>query len=190
MSRLIKEKIVKQYTSQFDGVSDAIVINTQGIDVLRMTALRRSLRTKGIRALVVHNRLCRVAIKSSGLEPASELLRGQSTVTWGGQTIVDVAKALSEEAKTLKELEFRGGVSGGRVLSKADIETLSKMPSREELLGSVVGKVLGQGRRVAALALAMGGRLASQVRELEKRAPAAEAAAPAAAAEGDAPASA
>jgi len=172
MSRPIKEKIVKQYAARFDGVSDAIVVSTQGIDVRRMTALRRSLRSKGIRAVVVHNRLCRVALKSTGLEAAGSLLRGPSTLTWGGRTIVDVAKALSDEARTLTELQVRGGVSAGKVLSKEDVEALARMPSREELLGGIIARVLGQGGRVAALVTAMGGRLAAQVREVEKRAPA------------------
>ena len=172
MSRPIKEKIVKQYAARFDGVSDAIVVSTQGIGVQRMTALRRSLRAKGIRAMVVHNRLCRVALKATGLEAAGGLLRGPSTLTWGGATIVDVAKALSAEAKTLTELEVRGGVSGGRVLSKEDVEALARLPAREELLGGIVARATGPGRRVAALVTAMGGRLAAQVREVEKRAPA------------------
>ena len=143
MSRAIKERIVKQYATRFSGVADVAVVSTQGINVLRMTALRRALRSKGVRALVVQNRLCKVALKGAGLEAATDLLKGPTTLVWGGDTIVDLAKVLTAEARSVKELQIRGGVSGGKRLSKEDIETLSKMPGRLELLAMVAGTFLG-----------------------------------------------
>jgi len=187
MSRAIKERIVKQYAARFSGVADVAVVSTQGIDVLRMTALRRNLRSKGVRALVVQNRLCKVALKGAGLEAATDLLRGPTTLVWGGDTIVDLAKVLTAEARSVKELQIRGGVSGGKRLSKEDIETLSKMPGRLELLAMVAGTFLGPARRVAAQIMAPARGLAAQIREIEKKAPPVEAAAEAPKAEGEAP---
>jgi large subunit ribosomal protein L10 len=176
MSRLIKEKIVEKYQARFREVADVAVVGTNGVGVQALTALRRSLRSKGIRALRVQNRLCRRALETTPLAPASSLLHGPSTLIWGADSIVTIAKALSAEAKTVTKLEIRGGVSAGQVLSKEDIETLSKMPSREELLGLIVGRAMGQGARVASLVMSAGGRLVSQVREVEKKAPPPEAA--------------
>jgi large subunit ribosomal protein L10 len=189
MSRFIKEKIVERYQTRFRDVSDVAVVSTKGVDVHRMTALRSALRAKGIRALTVQNRLGKRALESTGLAAVGTLLRGPSTLIWGGEGIVDLAKALASEAKTIAKLEIRGGVSGGQVLSKADIEALSRLPGRGELIGQVVARAIGQASRVAAQVLAMGGRLAAQVREVEKKAPPPEAPAaePAAAAAPAAP---
>jgi len=178
MSRFIKEKIVEQYQTRFAGVEDVAVIATQGVDVQRLTRLRRSLRAKGIRAMQVRNRLCGRALSATRLAPLNDLLRGPSTVVWGGESIVDLAKALKEEARTLATMEIRGGVSDGLALTREQMEALATLPSREELIGMAVGRAIGQASRVAALALAAGGRVAAQVREIEKNKKPADAAAP------------
>jgi len=177
MSRLIKEKMVERYQSRFRDVTDVAVVSTQGVDVLRMTALRSTLRAKGIRAMVVHNRIGRRALAGVGLEGLKDLLHGPSTLVWGGESIVDIAKVLAAQAKTLAALKIRGGVSAGQVLTDKDLEVLSQLPGRLELIGRAVAMAIGAGARVAAQVKASGGRIVSQVREYEKKASAAEAAA-------------
>jgi large subunit ribosomal protein L10 len=190
MSRLIKERIVEQYGTKFRGVSDVAVVSVQGVGVVRMTALRSALRAKGIRAMTVHNRLGMRALTSAGVVGLDPLLKGPSTLIWGGDGIVDIAKVLADQSKTLKQLQIRGGVTAGQLLSKADFEALSKMPSRQELIGQVIGRATGAAGRVVGQVGAMGGKVVSQVRELEKKlAEAEKAAAPVAApADGAAPA--
>jgi large subunit ribosomal protein L10 len=177
MSRLIKEKMVERYQSRFRDVTDVAVVSTQGVDVLKMTALRSTLRAKGIRAMVVHNRIGRRALAGVGLEGLKDLLHGPSTLVWGGESIVDIAKVLAAQARTLAALKIRGGVSGGQVLTGKDFEALSQLPGRLELIGRAVALAIGAGARVAAQIKAPGGRIVSQVREYEKKASAAEAAA-------------
>ena len=158
MSRMIKEKMVERYQTRFRDVADAAVVSVQGVDVLHLTALRGTLRAKGIRALTVQNRICRRALESTPLAAAATLLHGPSTLVWGSDGIVSIAKALTAEAKAVKALQIRGGVSAGQVLSQADMETLSKMPSREELIGRVAGQAMGPAARVAAMVASAGGR--------------------------------
>jgi large subunit ribosomal protein L10 len=174
MSRLIKERIVRQYQSRFGDVSDVAVVSTQGVDVLGLTAFRRALRAKGIRAMVIQNRLAKLALAETGLAPLGTLLRGPATLVWGGEGIVDIAKVLAAEVKTRTKIQICGGVTAGQVLSKEDIETLSKMPSRQELIGMAVGRAMGAAARVAAQVRSAGGRLVAQVREVEKKALASE----------------
>jgi large subunit ribosomal protein L10 len=188
MSRMIKEKMVEKYQTKFRDVADVAVVSMQGVDVLKLTALRGTLRAKGIRAMTVQNRICRRALEATPLSSIGPLLRGPSTVVWGSDSIVGLAKALTAEAKTTAKMEIRGGVSGGQVLSKTDIEALSKMPSREELLGQVVGRAMGPAARVASMLTSSAAGVVSQVREIEKKAPAEPAAAEAAPAAPEAPA--
>jgi len=179
---MIKEKMVEKYQTRFREVSDAAIVSMQGVDVLRLTALRGTLRAKGIRALTVQNRICKRALESTPLAAAATLLRGPSTLVWGSDGIVSIAKALTAEAKAVAAMKIRGGVSSGQVLSPADIEALSKMPSREELIGRVAGQAMGPASRVSSLAMSPARQIVAQIREVEKKAPPAEAAAPEAAA--------
>jgi len=176
MSRFIKEMMAERYARRFRDVSGLAVVSTRGVDVGRMVAFRRTLRERGICAMVVQNRLCRRVLGSVGLEAATTLLAGPSTLVWGGESIVEIARTLVEQAKDLAEMEIRGGFADGRVFSGDEIEALSRLPGREELIGWVVGRAVGQAARVAALATAPAGRVLSQIREYEKSAPAPEAA--------------
>jgi len=166
----MKERMVAEYQRRFRDVSDLAVVGTKGIDVGRMAVLRDTLRAKGIRAMVVKNRLCRRALGALGLEGATALLEGPSALVWGGDGIIEIAKTIVQEARTLTELEIRGGFSAGQVLSGADLDALARLPAREELIAQAIGKVLAQAGRVVALATAPAGRLLGQVRELQKRA--------------------
>jgi len=172
MSRYVKEKIVAEYADRFGGVSDVAVVSAEGVDANRMVMLRRVLRERGIQAMRVQNRLARLAVGEGPLAGLETLFDGPTTLVWGGESIVDLAKVLADEAKAISQLEIRGGVSGGQVLSKQQIEDLSRLPSREELIGQVVARAIGQAGRVVALAMAGGGRLLAQIREIEKNGPA------------------
>ena len=175
MSRMIKEKIVNTYERKFEGVADLAVVSTEGVNVKRMTLLRGALRARGMKTMRVHNRLGKRAL--AGLAGVEALLRGPSTLIWGGEGIVDIAKTLAAEAKTLPKLEIRGAYSAGRVLSKEDVEGLSRLPGRLELIAMVIGTILGQAGRVVALATSPASRILGQVRELqEKKTPAADSA--------------
>lgn len=169
MSRFIKEQMVKQYRDRFEDVEDLAVIDTQGVDVEHMSSLRGALREQGVQAMVVHNRLCRLALAEVGLERAAELVEGPSTLVWGEASLVDIAKLLMGGADDAPQMEIRGGYLEGKLLGREEIETLSKMPGREELIAMAVGNVLGQAGRVVSLATAPATQILGQVRELENR---------------------
>jgi large subunit ribosomal protein L10 len=180
--------MVGQYTKRFREVCDVAAVNTEGIDANQMVAWRQSLRDRGLEAMRVQNRLCRQAIQDSSLAGAEPLLQGPTTLVWGADGIVAIAKILTEEAKDLSALEIRGGFSAGEVLSREQMEDLSKLPSREELIGQVVARALGQAARLVSLITAPASGLVAQMREIAKRGPdeaAADEAPAEAAAEGD-----
>ncbi|MEA3367303.1 MAG: 50S ribosomal protein L10 [Planctomycetota bacterium] len=170
MSRYIKERVVEQYAERFREVSDVAAVNTEGIDANQVVVLRAMLRERGLEAMRIQNRLCRRAIQDGPLAGADTLLDGPTTLVWGADSIVDIAKALAEEAKSLSALEIRGGFSAGAVLSREQIEDLSKLPGREELIGQVIAKALGQVGRIISLATGVASGLLSQIREIGKNA--------------------
>ncbi len=180
MSRYIKERMVEEYARRLGEVVDVAALNTEGIDANQMVAFRATLRERGLDTMRVQNRLCRLAIQESPLSGAEALLDGPTTLVWGAESIVDIAKTVAEQAKEVGALEIRGGFSRGAVLSSAEIQDLSKLPGREELIGQVVARAAGQASRVVSLATAPASGLLAQIREVEKQAPAAPAETPAA----------
>ncbi len=186
MSKYVKNLISDYMRAQLNGVDDALLVNMVGLNANTNGRLRAELRKKDIHILVVKNSLARRATAGTRLAPMFEGLSGTSAVCWGGEDIVSLAKEIVRLAKDdkLKPFEARGGVMDGQKLTSEQVVHVSKLPSRMEQLGILVGQILGPGARLASQLSGPGGTLVSQLTERAKAleeqaaaaAPAAEAA--------------
>ena len=61
---------------------------------------------------------------------------------WGGDGVAELAKEISAQVKKLKKPEIKGGAVDGVVIGPAQVEDITKLPSREALIGRVVGLAL------------------------------------------------
>jgi ribosomal protein L10 len=187
MSKYVKNLISDYVRTQLNGVDDALLVNMVGLNANTNCRLRAELRKKDIHILVVKNSLARRATTGTRLAPMFEGVSGTSAVCWGGEDIVSLAKEIVRLAKDekLKPFEARGGVMDGQKLTSEEVVRVSKLPSRMEQLGILVGQILGPGARLASQLNGPGGTLVSQLTErakvLEEQAAAEAAAAPPAA---------
>jgi large subunit ribosomal protein L10 len=175
MSYYVKILIQSEYERKFSGVSDFIVIETKGITGNDNNQMRGRLLEKGIRLTVVKNSLMRRMLEARGQEKAAGLFAsGPSTVVYGGDNVVDVAREVVEWAKTIKTLQLKGAYVDGSVVGAKGVEDLSKMPSRAELQGRIVSTALSPGARLAGAIVgpgsAIAGCLKTLIEKLEKEA--------------------
>jgi ribosomal protein L10 len=170
MSKYVKNLISDYVRTQLAGVDDALLVNMVGLNANTDGRLRAELRKKNIHILVVKNSLARRATAGTRLAPMFEGVGGTSAVCWGGEDIVSLAKEVVRLAKDvkLKPFEARGGVMDGQKLSPEQVERVSKLPSRMEQLGILVGQILGPGARLASQLNGPGGTLVSQLTERAK----------------------
>ena len=77
---------------------------------------------------------------------------GPSAVVWGGEGITELAKEIPTQVKTLKKPEIKGGAVDGVVVGPEQVDDITKLPSREVLIGQVIGALARAG---AADALAL-----------------------------------
>lgn len=181
MSKYVKDLQIRDYRARLSAVEDLLIINVVGIDAMQTNRLRLDLRKKGIELQVVKNNLARKILEEKGLGSASGLLTGPSAVIWGGEGIVELAREISDWAKKIEKLSIRGACVSGQTLDALAVDQLSKLPSRVELLGRLVGQILSPGARLAALVLSPGGSLVSQIQQIgEPKDPEGTEAAPAA----------
>lgn len=167
MSKYVKELITDDLKKRLSGVEDCLLVSVAGMDANRSHQLRAELRGKKMSLLVIKNSLARRAAEGTSLAPAFHGLEGPAAIVWGGGDIVDLAKEITRLAgdKQYEKLQPRGGVMDGSPLSAAEIERVSKWPSREEQLSILVGQILGPGAKLAAQLIGPGGALASQIKE-------------------------
>jgi large subunit ribosomal protein L10 len=138
---------------------------------------------------VVKNTLARRAVEGGKLQGFDKLLDGPSAVIYGDASISTIARQLLDEKKTDDKLELRGVFFDGEIyVGDAGVTTVSKLPTRQEAIGTLVAAMLGPGRKLAAALKGPGSKLGSILKTIEEKAPAAAPEAAPAAAETAAPA--
>ncbi len=117
---------------------DLILSDFRGLSFPQMTELRAKLGEKDAVYRVVRNSVARVAMKEAGLPDVSDLLTGPTGFAFLGRDPGAAAKVLLDFAKSAP-LALKGGVIGGRTYAVAEIEALSRLPGRDQLLAMLMG---------------------------------------------------
>jgi large subunit ribosomal protein L10 len=141
VTREEKAKEVAWLHEQFDGVTSLVLADYQGLKVSQMDALRSELRSRGISFKVLKNTLARLAYKDTDVAVLADDVVGPRAAAWtrDEETVPAMAKLLADFAKGNPKFELIRGVLKGKAIDPAQIETLSTLPSREELLGKLLG---------------------------------------------------
>ncbi|MGJ8564061.1 MAG: 50S ribosomal protein L10 [Alphaproteobacteria bacterium] len=169
MDRNQKEDMVKVLKGIFDGAGSVVMAEYSGMTVAEMTDLRAQLREKGASIRVVKNRLAKIALKGQPFEAAGDMLTGPVAVAYADD-MISAPKVTVEFAKESKRFSIIGGFMGEEVFDPSGIETLSKLPSREELIGMAAARLIGQASEVAQRLMAPGSALSGAIKVIEEKA--------------------
>jgi large subunit ribosomal protein L10 len=181
MSKKVKSLIEKELADRFKDVDGVAVINPRGIAATKTNQIRRRLREKGLRMTVVKNTLVKRATAKGKLKGFESLLDGPSAIIYGKASISTVARLLLAEKKNDEKIELRGMFFDGEVyVGDKGVEQVSKLPTREEAIGTLVAIILSPGRKLAAALKGPGSKIGSILKTIEDKAKEKEGAAPAA----------
>jgi large subunit ribosomal protein L10 len=135
MNKTQKQELITELTDKIKGAKALYYTDFTGLNVKRMTDLRRRLRKANVEYVVIKNTLALRAVNESGL--VGERLRGPTGLVVtkdpvaAAKIITDFAKA--NDAKP----EVKGGVFEGKQIDKAQVTKLASMPSREQMLSDL-----------------------------------------------------
>lgn len=132
---------VEQTRSWYQQSIGLIFTDYRGLTVGEMQELRKSLRSAGAEFHVVKNTLFRRALGDDIANLPEELHSGTTATVFVYREQPACAKAVVTFGKSHQALQIKGGFFDGKVFSAKEIEELSKLPSREELLSMIVGVV-------------------------------------------------
>src|SRR3954470_4189522 len=172
MSKYVKELMMDQLRSDLDGSRSVLIVDLKGLDAVAEHKLRSDLRKKSIKIRALKNTLARRVFSEMGMDGLSQYLSGPSVAVWGGDGVAELAKEISRQVKVLKKPEIKGGAVDGVVIGPTQVEDITKLPSREALIGRVVSLALAPVQRVVALANAPASGLLGQLKTLSEGAPA------------------
>jgi len=166
MSKYVKEMMMDQLKTELDGTRSVLILDFKGLDAVAENKLRLDLRKKKIHMRALKNSLARKVFSEAGLLGLDPYLKGPSVAVWGGDGVAELAKEISTQVKKLKKPEIKGGAVDGVVIGPAQVEDITKLPSREALIGRVVSLALAPVQRVVALANAPASGLLGQLKTL------------------------
>lgn len=169
MSKFVKDLHVNHLSKEFAGVNDVLVVNVVGMDAVVSTRLRLDLRKKGIHLRVVPNTLAQRVFGAKGVTRCATLFSGETAVVWGGEGIVELAREIADWAKKIEKLRIKGGLVDGQAVDSKTVEELSKLPSRKELIGQIVGLLLAPAASVVAMINGPAGAILSQLETISER---------------------
>jgi large subunit ribosomal protein L10 len=138
-----KQAAVADLRERLQGAKAAILTEYRGLTVTQANKLRRALDREEAAYRVVKNTLARIAVKGTDFEALHDSFSGPISLTLVYRDVVATAKVLTEFARETPALVIRSGGLGGKLLSAADVEVLSKLPARDQLLGQLVGVLAG-----------------------------------------------
>ncbi len=122
-----------------------ILANYAGLSVAAQTDLRAKIAAAGGEFMVAKNNLLKLSLTEKlGQLPkeVEAVLNGPTAVIFAQTDAVATTKALTEFAKDTNLPEMKIGLMDDKVLSVKDLETLSKLPSREQLLATLLAQLL------------------------------------------------
>jgi large subunit ribosomal protein L10 len=170
MSKPIKQFIVRQYQSRFDGVEGGVLVEIRGMDAVTNNNLRTEMVCKKIRVSVVKNTLARKAFTGTPLEGLSKYLKGPSALVYGGESVVALAREIVEWARAKESLQFKAAIMDGITFEgAAGVEALSKYPTREEAQAKVITLVLSPARNVVGAVKGPASRVLGIVKEIQRK---------------------
>lgn len=137
-----KQERVVSLKDQLSRSSLAMVADYRGLSVKEMTNLRRRIQAAGGEYTVAKNTLVRRALKDNEMPDMGQVLQGPTALVLGYEDPVGPVKALMDFLKeNKKELNVRGGILEGKIVSENELKQISTLPSREELVAKLMGSM-------------------------------------------------
>ena len=136
-----KQPIVAEISEAIKDAASIVLVTYSGITVEQDTAMRKELREAGVSYKVYKNTMMKFAFKGTPCEELCKHLEGPNAIAISKDDATAPARIIAKFAKTAPKLEMVSGIVEGSYYDKKGVEALAAVPSREELLGKLLGSI-------------------------------------------------
>ena len=137
----LKQPIVDEIKAQLDGAKSMVVVDYRGISVADVTELRKQCREAGVVYKVYKNTLIKRAVAGTEWEKIADVLEGPTAIAVSTEDATAPARILFEAGKKMPNLELKAGIVAGEYYDDQMIKVIATIPSREVLLGRLLGSI-------------------------------------------------
>jgi len=139
MKKAEKEQLVAELRDKLTKSQSLYYTDFTGLNVKRMTELRRRLKRAGVDYVVIKNTLALRAVNESGL--VGEQLKGPTGLVVGKDPVA-AARVLTEFAKEFEDRpSVKGGLLQGKAINNAQVKRMASLPSREQMLADLAASM-------------------------------------------------
>jgi large subunit ribosomal protein L10 len=169
VDRALKEKLVDELGQIFESSGVVVVSRYEGMTVAEMQDLRAQMRDVGGSVRVAKNRLAKIALDGKPCASIANLLTGMTVLAYSEDPVA-AAKVVQEYSKGNPKLDILGGAMGDNALDVAGVKAVAAMPSREELIASIVGCIGAPASNIVGAIGAPASNIASILSTIEEKA--------------------
>jgi len=141
-NRAAKHVVVDEIKEKLSRSKSVVLVNARGLTVEQDTILRKSLRkVGGIDYKVYKNSMMARAVEGTEFDGIQEYLAGPTTVAFSYDDATAAAGAINKHLKAMPVLEFKASSMDGNVYDAAKTKLIAEIPSRDVLLGRLLGSL-------------------------------------------------
>ena len=137
-----KRQVVEELAGKMQTAVSGVLVKYEGITVADDTALRTALRKAGIEYSVMKNTLTGRACDMVGYGDMKQYLSGMTAIAISQDDPIAPAKIMKEYADKIPSFEIKAGFVDGGVIDQAGVEALAATPSKEVLIGKMMGSLM------------------------------------------------
>ena len=141
MKKEEKQRVVEEFIGVF-GKPGVYLMDFKGLNVAEVTELRSMLRKANVSMRVVKNTLAKRALASVGIVGLDEYFVGPTSVIWSQEDSITPARILLDFIKKYNKGTVKAGLIDGAIFKEDTIETISKLPTKQELYAKTASVLL------------------------------------------------
>lgn len=134
-----KQDAVAALVDQLKHVKSAVFANFQGLKVSESEELRGKCRENNVTYVASKKTLVKKALADAGFDVDTKAFEGGVAAVFGNEDEVAPAQIIADFAKDHEVVTIFGGVLEGEFIDSAKVTALSKLPTKQQLLGQLVG---------------------------------------------------
>ncbi len=138
-----KQQMVAELAEKMKNAKSGVIVDYCGITVEKDTALRAQLRKAGVDYTVIKNTYIKKAADIAGISGFEPYLEGMTAFALSTEDPLAPAKVLCKFADDNENFKIKVGMMDGAVMTSDEVIALSKIPSKEVLIGKVLGSIQG-----------------------------------------------
>ena len=138
LTRAEKGTIIDGIKADIEKAGAIFLTNLIGVEANDAVSIRKNIREAGGKIVVTRNTLFAKAAEGTAAENLLSGLKGPQAVAFAFDEAPAVAKCLKEAGKDIEHVELRGGIFEGKEISINEVMALADLPSRDEMLGTLL----------------------------------------------------